>query len=102
MKHLRIVFAVAIMAFAAFGFAAAQDATATPLPQATTVPDATAAPETEATAVPETGTTEAGPSPFMGILFEGAEFGVLHAAQSRSAPTKTWLATSISSPGLGK
>lgn len=89
MKHLRIVFAVAIMAFAAFGFAAAQDATATPLPQATTVPDATAAPETEATAVPETGTTEAAPSPFMGILFEGAEFGVTVADILPGSPAET-------------
>lgn len=63
MKHLRIVLAVAIMAFAAFGFAAAQDATSTPLPPATTVPDAPG--------------SASAPSPFIGILFEAADDGVL-------------------------
>lgn len=73
MKHLRIVLAVAIMAFAAFGFAAAQDATSTPLPPATVVPEATIVPE--ATAAPDTGSADA-PSPFMGIQFEAYDHGV--------------------------
>jgi membrane-associated protease RseP (regulator of RpoE activity) len=74
MRHLRIVLAVAIMAFAAFGFAAAQDATSTPLPE-TAAPEATTVPE--ATTAPETDTTDATPAPFMGILFEAADQGVL-------------------------
>ena len=80
MKHLRIVLTVAVMAFAAFGYAAAQDATATPLPE-------TAAPE--ATAVPETGTTDAAPSPFMGIQFDAAENGVVVVAVASGSPAET-------------
>lgn len=79
MRHLRIVLAVAIMAFAAFGFAAAQDATSTPLPptvapESTAVPEATSVPD--ASESPEAGSAVA-PSPFIGILFEAADNGVL-------------------------
>jgi membrane-associated protease RseP (regulator of RpoE activity) len=76
MKHIRIILAVAIMAFAAFGFAAAQDATATPLPE-TAAPEATTVPESTDAPDAGTDTTEAAPSAYMGILFEAADNGVL-------------------------
>lgn len=79
MKHLRIVLAVAIMALAAFGFAAAQDATSTPLPE-------TAAPE--ATTVPETEETGIEPSVYMGIQFDAADHGVQVIAVAPGSPAE--------------
>jgi membrane-associated protease RseP (regulator of RpoE activity) len=75
MKHLRIVLAVAIMAFAAFGVAAAQDATSTPLPE-TAAPEATAVPEVTTVPDAEVPGTATASSPFMGIQFDAADHGV--------------------------
>ena len=87
MKQLRIVLAVAIMAFAAFGFAAAQDATATPLPE-TAAPEATTIPD--ATTAPENGTTEeTAPPAYMGIQFDAADNGVLVVAVAAGSPAET-------------
>jgi S1-C subfamily serine protease len=85
MRHLRIVLAVAIMAFAAFGFAAAQDATSTPLPE-TAAPEATTIPE--ATVVPETEATEIEPSVYMGIQFDAADHGVQVIAVAADSPAE--------------
>lgn len=68
MKQLRIVFAAAMMALAAFSVASAQDATATPAP-VTEMPAATAA--------PEMATPEATNPAYMGIQFEAADTGVM-------------------------
>jgi len=65
MKHLRIFLAVAVMAFGAFGYVAAQDATATPLPET------------------------AAPSPFMGIQFDAADHGVQVIAVAAGSPAET-------------
>lgn len=73
MKHLKTLLIVGALAILVLGFAAivsAQDATGTPIPEATAEPEATPVPDADADS------DEAAPTPYIGITFEGTDGGV--------------------------